>query len=79
MCTKLLSNEKIQITSSIDTGKENDDIFISLIITGVKNSIQQEKIFEGGVIHLLTNGSRTQVYAINRRSSSANINYQQVS
>ena len=69
--TKFLENKKRRTTSYVSAEKDNKNQLISQIITGVQNSIRNESGLEGGVTHLPTNGSRAQVSAANRCSTSS--------
>ena len=74
MRKKFLVNKKRFTTRSISVEKDNENLLIYQIITGVQNTIQNEYLLEGGVTNLPTNGSRAQLYAANRSSNCSNIN-----
>ena len=72
--TKFLENKKRRTTRSITAVKDNENRLISQIITGVKNASRNDSGLEGGVTRFPTNGSREQVSAENRGSTSSNRN-----
>ena len=74
ICKKFLANKKRSATSSVSAGKDNDNFLIPQIITGVKNSSRNESGLAVGLNRLPTNDSRAQVFAVNRSSTSSNIN-----
>ena len=66
--------KKRLVISSISADKYNENRLISQIITGVQNESQNESVLAGGVTRFPTNGSRAQVSAENRGSTSSNRN-----
>ena len=72
--TKLLATKKRRTISSVSAEKYTKNRLISHIITGVQNASRNEPGLAGGVTCLPTNGSRSQVHARNRSSTSSNRN-----
>ena len=69
-----LANKNRHTTSSVISENYNENMLISHIITGIKNTSQNDPRLAGGVTQLPTNGIRTQVSSANRSSTSSNRN-----
>ena len=72
--TKFLAKNKVHITSSFNNEKDNENWLTAQIITGVQNESQQETGLLGVVIHLPSNGIRTQMSDEKISSAAANSN-----
>ena len=72
--TKFLANKKRHTTSSVSVEKYNKNRLIYQIITEVQNEIRNESGLAGGLTRFYTNGSRAQVSAKNKGSTSSNRN-----